>query len=247
MLQQDTGILLKEEVAKEEIAKATFWINKDIWQAFQGKAKSKGSNATKVLLEFIDRYLDRISSVKAESPQVIAIDLLNELQELRNLIRINTYEITEKTGDCLTLLRLPIEKSNKNPKRVGGDNLILKEKQPTIKSNNSVKASIVLKQKTWQEFQQKAKSQNSSAARELVSFVDIYLGLFDVAKNENTAYVAQEILTELQKLRMLIDSNSSSVKIADLTDQRLAILRPSSVIEEDKPLKRRSIPQRKQV
>ena len=38
---------------------ATFRVDPERWQAFKGKAKAKGSNASTVLIQFVTAYLDK--------------------------------------------------------------------------------------------------------------------------------------------------------------------------------------------
>jgi hypothetical protein len=49
---------------------ATFRVDPDKWQAFKGKAKTEGSNASAVLIQFVTAYLDGNIDSNLDKPDI---------------------------------------------------------------------------------------------------------------------------------------------------------------------------------
>lgn len=62
----------------------TFRIDKDVWKAFQDKAKNEGQNASAVLNRFIRQYLDGVVGMPAdsESPMHLEESLEGRIEEI---------------------------------------------------------------------------------------------------------------------------------------------------------------------
>lgn len=54
-------------MAKDDTTLGTFRIDKDVWKAFQDKAKNEGQNASAVLNRFIRQYLDGAVGMPADN------------------------------------------------------------------------------------------------------------------------------------------------------------------------------------